>query len=146
MSVEAQNEAVIRRWIEEGWNQKKPELVDELMAEDVVAHGMGPHGTDLSGRGAFRSAYDIFVSVFPDLHLTIDHMMSSGEMVASHMTCEATHAGDALGVPGSGARVRFPVMTMARVQDGRITEGWNVIDLLAALQQAKAVQVSTALP
>ena len=37
-------------------------------------------------------------------------------------------------------------MTMARYQDGKIVEGWNVLDLLAALRQMGAAPVGEALP
>ena len=146
MSIEHENEKLLRFWFEEVWNKKQPELIAELFAPDSIAHGMGPNGTDLHGPAAFRQAYDLFTGAFPDLHVTIERTVASGDTVAVLLRCEATHGGDHLGIPATGRRVQFPVMTMARYQDGKIVEGWNVLDLLAALRQIGAAPVGEALP
>lgn len=136
---EQENEALIRRWVEEVWNQKRPEVIEELCAPDVRAHGMGPNGTVLQGPGAFRGAYDAFTEAFPDVQIAIDQLVAGGDLVSCHLTCRGTHKGHSLGVPPSGRSVTFPVMTMARIREGRIIEGWNVLDLLTVMQQVEAV-------
>lgn len=145
MSLE-ENEALTRRWFAELWNAKRTEIIEELMTEETIAHGMGPNGTSLKGIAPFRAAYDLFVGAFPDLTVTIDQLVVTEDRIATHLTCEGTHTGDHLGVPASGKTVRFPAMTMARLQDGKIVEGWNVIDLLAAFNQIGSAQVSEKLP
>jgi steroid delta-isomerase-like uncharacterized protein len=146
VSIERTNEALLRRWFEEIWNRKQPELIAEFMDPDSVAHGMGPNGGDLHGPEAFRQVYEIFTGAFPDLHVTVLQSVAAGDKVALLLSCEATHAGDHLGVPATGKRVQFHVMTLARYREGKIVEGWNVIDLLAALRQIGAAPVGDALP
>jgi steroid delta-isomerase-like uncharacterized protein len=143
---EQDNEALVRRWIQQVWNEKRPEVIHELLTPDVKAYGMGPNGTVLEGPDAFRAAYDLFTGAFPDVQISVEKVVASGDMVASYLIATATHKGDELGVPASGARVTFPVMTMARIRDGQIVEGWNVLDLLAALRQIDAVTLSAKLP
>jgi steroid delta-isomerase-like uncharacterized protein len=139
MSIEHDNEALTRCWYEEVWNQRRPERIVELVASDVIAHGMGPNAADLHGPEAFRQAYDTFIGAFPDLRITIEQCVASGEMVAVLLRCEATHDGDHLGIVATGKRVTFPVMSMAQYRDGKIVEGWNVLDLLTAFQQMGVV-------
>ncbi|MCW3098761.1 MAG: hypothetical protein JWL77_4379 [Chthonomonadaceae bacterium] len=139
MSKESEIEALMRTWFEEVWNQKRPERIPELMSADSIAHGMGPDAASLRGPEAFRQAYDTFTGAFPDLHITIEQFFATTDMVAVLLRCEATHAGDHLGVPASGKRVTFSVMTMARYCDGKIVEGWNVLDLLTAFRQIGVV-------
>ena len=138
MSLESENERLMRAWFEEVWNQKRPERIAEFMAADSIAHGMGPNAAALRGPEAFRQAYDTFVGAFPDLHVTIEQLVATTDRVVVLLRCEATHGGDHLGMPATGKRVTFPVMTMARYQEGRIVEGWNVLDLLTAFQQIGA--------
>jgi steroid delta-isomerase-like uncharacterized protein len=133
-----ENEILIRRWFSEVWNQRRPETIDELLAPDVIAHGMGPNGTDLRGPEGFRNAYDLFSAAFPDLHISIDQVVASADMAAAYFTCRGTHQGDHLGVPATGRFVAFPGMTMARYRDGRIIEGWNLIDFFSLFQQIGA--------
>jgi steroid delta-isomerase-like uncharacterized protein len=139
MSKESENEALIRTWFEEVWNQKRPERIPELMSADSIAHGMGPDAASLRGPEAFRQAYDTFSGAFPDLHVTIEQCLATTDTVVVLLRCEATHAGDHLGFPATGKRVTFPVMTMARFHDGKIVEGWNVLDLLTAFRQMGVV-------
>lgn len=144
--MSAENEAIIRYWVEEVWNQKRAEVIDELVSPECIARGMGPNGTDLVGPEGFKGAHALFVGAFPDLQITIGPMVVSGDMVASQLTCTATHKGDHLGMPATGKQVQFPAMTIARLKDGKIVEGWNCIDLLTAFQQIGALKVSESMP
>jgi|SRR5579871_4153464 len=146
MSTERENEAIFRYWFEEVWNKKQREKITELFAPEGVAHGMGPNGTALYGPAAFLQAYDLFTGAFPDIQVIVERTVASGDIVAGLLRCEATHGGDHLGIPATGKRVQFPVMTMARYHDGKIVEGWNVIDLMAALRQIGAMPVGDTLP
>lgn len=139
MSLEKENVALIHRWYEEVWNQKRPERIVELMDPHVVAHGMGPGAAPLQGPEAFRQVYDLFTAAFPDLKVTIEQCVANGDMVVVLLRCEATHGGDLLGVAATGKRVDFPVMSMARYKHGKLIEGWNVLDLLTAFQQIEAM-------
>ena len=143
---EKSNEALVRRWFAEVWNQQRPEVIDELLSPDCIARGMGPNGTDLQGPEGFKTAHTLFSGAFPDLHIMLDEVVSSGELVATHFTCRATHSGDNLGMPATGLPVTFSGMTLARIRNGRVVEGWNVMDLLSMMQQIQAVAPATSLP
>ena len=132
------NEAIIRRWFEDLWNQKRIETIDELYTEDTVAHGMGDGGLPVRGREAFRQVFQLFTGAFPDLLIGIDRILTDGDYVATHYTVRATHSGDHLGFPATGRTVKFSGMTMAHIRHGKIVEGWNTIDFLAMLQQVGA--------
>ena len=41
MSAE-QNKSIVRRWVEEGWNQQNAALIDELFTPDFYQHETGP--------------------------------------------------------------------------------------------------------
>jgi predicted ester cyclase len=49
-----------------------------------------------------------------------------------------THTGDGLGIPASGKAVRLTGITIGRIQDGKIIEGWDNWDRLAMLEQIGA--------
>jgi len=56
----------------------------------------------------------------------------------------ATHGGPGLGVAATGRPVSVHGMTMARIADGRIAEGWNCYDFLGLFQQLGMVAVAGA--
>jgi predicted ester cyclase len=51
-----------------------------------------------------------------------------------------THRGDHLGMPASGKHVRITGMTVARIRDKQIIEGWDNWDQLGMLKQIGAYQ------
>ena len=142
-----QNAAVMHRWFEELWNQKREETIDALLSDDVVAHGLADGGTPLHGREGFRQVYRFYVGAFPDIKFHVDDVVAEGDLVATRFTITATHAGPNLGFAATNRPVTFGGMTLARVKDGKIVEGWNTVDLLGMLQQlGVAPKVSATIP
>lgn len=134
-----QNEALIRRWFDEVWNQRREEAIDEMMVDDVVAKGLPPE--PIGNREAFKQFYRLFISAFPELSITVEEVISAGDRLAYRARLRATHrSGRSCEVDGAG---------FVRIRDGRLTAGhniWNFHELLEQLQAAppnavmKAVQ------
>ena len=49
-----------------------------------------------------------------------------------------THKGDGLGVRATGKKVKITGMSIARIVNGKIVEGWDNWDRLAMLEQIGA--------
>lgn len=73
--------------------------------------------------------------------ITLDHMVAEGDIVAARWSGTATHSGDGLGFQATGRQVRLSGMTFARIQNGKLVEGWNVFDQLGMFQQLGAIAV-----
>ena len=53
--------AFMRRWFEEVWNKGREEAIDELFAEDGIAHGLANvAGAQLRGRGGLQAVLPQF--------------------------------------------------------------------------------------
>jgi predicted ester cyclase len=61
--------------------------------------------------------------------------------VAARWSGTGTHRGDGLGFPATGRQVEFHGMTIVRVEQGKLVEGWNVFDQLGMLQQLGVVSL-----
>jgi len=131
-------EGVVRQWFEEVWNKKRVEAIDELLAPDCKAHGLIPGGGVLIGPDGFKESHRVFANAFPDLQITLDEVLISGDLAATRFTVTGTHLGDTLGVAPTSRPVEFMGMTMARIRDGKIVEGWNVVDFLEMQRQIAA--------
>jgi len=112
-------------------------LLEHALAADVVDHN--PLPGQAAGREGFAQWLAMARTAFPDLAATVDDVVVvEGDRVAARLTYRGRHAGPFLGVPGTGRRVEFAALHMARVADGRIVEFWGVADLLGALEQLGA--------
>ena len=74
-----ENKALIRRLFEEGVNQNKPGVYDELLAPDFVIYD-SPLGT-VHGPKAFRQGIEEFRKSFPDLHVIFEAEFADGDYV-----------------------------------------------------------------
>jgi len=126
-------EAVVREWFEQLWNQKKIDTIERLFASDGIAHGLS--GEEMKGPEGFRAFYTSFSEAFPDLHIEVLRAIVQGEFVVTHSRVTGMHTGHTLGVAATGRPVVFEGMTIVRVVDGKIVEGWNCYDFLSMYQQ-----------
>ena len=130
--MSAENKALIARWFEEVWNKGRGDAIDEMFAAGAVAHGLGP---DVCGPAEFKAFHATFRQAFPDVRISVDEMIAEGDKVAFRLTAAGTHRGDSLGFAATGRPARFMVMGSARIVNGQIVEGWNVLDQLGMLTQ-----------
>src|SRR6476646_3716669 len=124
MSVE-QNMQLVRRWFQEVWNEGRIETVYELLSPDGVATGQ--RGADKVIRGP--KEFDKFVreirGAFPDIKVTVEDIFGADDKVVMRWSAIMTHTGDALGMPATGRTVRSRGITIAKIVDGQIVDGWD---------------------
>lgn len=136
MSTEV-NKALTRRIFEEGVNQNKPSVFDELIAPSFVSYDAPPgYGRDLEG---FRRLIATFRAAFPDLHITIEEELAEGDKVIHRGYGTGTHRGDFQGVPPTGKQVKIKYIDIWRVANGKMVENWVQMDLLGLMQQLGVV-------
>lgn len=123
-------EAVLRHWFEDVWSGGRSDLIETYLAPDVVAHGLDETGEGCVGAAGFLPFYEKLRGACPDIRIEVDDVIASGPMAACRWTATLTHTGDQLGVRPTGRALRLTGMTIARVEDGRIVEGWNEWDRL----------------
>ena len=126
------NKALVRRWIEEGFNRRNLGLVDELFSERFVINGQAV------GRAGLRASMGRHLAAFPDLHVTIDEMLAEGSKVGVWYTVEATHRGEFESIPATGKAVRWVGFDLFTIEDGKIAEARFISDLLGLLRQIGA--------
>jgi predicted ester cyclase len=74
-------------------------------------------------------------SAFGDLKVDVVQTVVEGDRVATLCHVTARHVGDAMGGKATQKPVDFWGITIGRVRDGRIVEGWNTFDFLTMYQQ-----------
>ncbi|MFQ5551222.1 MAG: ester cyclase [Gemmatimonadales bacterium] len=130
-----QNEAVVRQVLAL-IDERNLDEAFELYALDYIYHG--PAG-DLRGRDGIRGLWEVFLVGFPDLHSTIEDMVSAGDKVVLRWRVEGTHTGEFLGVAPSNRKVSLGVTEIFRVANGQLVEAWDQYDRLDLMQQIGAI-------
>jgi predicted ester cyclase len=116
MSAE-DNKAVVRRLIEEVYNEGNMNVVDELVAPDFFDHAAVPehqHGID-----GFKHVMQWVRTVSSDVHYDIDDIISEGEKVGVRMTQSGTHTGTVRGIPPLASVSRSTMSTGSVWRTGR---------------------------
>jgi predicted ester cyclase len=120
------NEAVIRRFYDELWNQWRLDLADEIVAAEVRFRGS--LGASNVGCDAFKGYVEGVRAAFPDWHNRIDELITAGEVVVARITCSGTHRGELFGIAPTGRRVAYPAVAIFHLADGVIEDAWVVGD------------------
>lgn len=118
-SVEDRNRAVVLRYMQEVINQRKLDLLDEIMVEDWIAH----NPTEPNGREGLKRLFGGMFQQFPDIHADVKRVVAEKDLVAvhSHYTARKQDRGNDW-APGSGA-----VIDIFRLENGKIVEHWDVL-------------------
>jgi predicted ester cyclase len=139
MSTE-ENIALVRRIFEEGVNEDKPSVWDELLAPDFVIYDPPSSGMEPNREG-FRQMFTGFRAAFPDLHMTIEAEFAAGDYVIHRGYTTATHKGEFQGIAATGKQIKVKYIDIWRVANGKAMENWVQLDMLGLMQQLGVVPV-----
>jgi predicted SnoaL-like aldol condensation-catalyzing enzyme len=141
---EARNKAVIERYFREVLDQKKFDLMPELMAPDAVLHRPG---FDVTGVNAAMQRLRGVLADYTAFSTELSGLMAEGDMVSvrvRHRTRVRPHvfrsrAGDA--TIAAEQALDWTAIAQFRLQDGKISEEWVMRDELGMLVQMGTVSV-----
>jgi steroid delta-isomerase-like uncharacterized protein len=129
------NRAAARRWMEEVWNQRRTETIDELLPPHAVGH---MEGGDVRGPEEFKRARAALLDAFPDVRVLVEDSVADGDHVVLRWRVTGTHRGAALGFPPTGRAVSFRGMTWMSFKNGVLVEGWDSWNQGALYQELQA--------
>ena len=127
---------ILHRWFEEVWNEGRESAIDEMSYHDVQGHGLkAPDGNEVQSMDSFKAYYRQMRAALSDIHVTVENVLTEGDLTVARCTVTARHTGEGLGKPPKGNPIEFTGMTMARIKEGKIAEAWNNFDFMTMYQQ-----------
>lgn len=139
MPVE-ENIQLMQRWFQEVWNEGRIETVYDLLAPDGIARGQRGGESEIRGPEEFAKFVKEIRAAFRDVKLQIEDILGAEDEVVVRWSAIIIHTGDAFGVTASGKSVHTRGISIARIKDGKIIEGWDNWDQLGMLAQIGAYQ------
>jgi steroid delta-isomerase-like uncharacterized protein len=137
MSVQ-ENVELMRRWFKEVWNEGKTQTIYDLLAPDATGTGQLEDGSQLHGPAEFVPLVERIRGAFPDIKMEVKDAFGAEDRVVLRWLATMTHTGDDLGIPASGKRVQMTGITIVRIAEKKIVEGWDNWDQLGMLKQIGA--------
>src|SRR5919108_4219967 len=115
----AENKALVRRWYEEALNARNLAVADEILAPGFVINGetIGPEG--------MKQAALWVRSIFPDIQVEVEDVITEADMVVTRWTAHATHQGEFEGILPTGKPVTLTGIHIDRIAGGKIAERWE---------------------
>lgn len=132
------NAMQVRHAIEEVWNRGNYDVLDQLVAGDLVIHGATP-GQDIHGPEGVRQFYGKLREAFPDLHFTIEDQLAMEDKVVTRWVASGTHQGEFQGLPPTGKQITLTGIDIDRLANGKVVECWPQADELGLLHQLGVV-------
>lgn len=131
------NEALVRRFFDEIWNQQRLDRAGELVTDTYTVHLLG-NPSELRGPEMVRRGVQSFRSGFADWTDTIEDIFSAGDRVAVRWRSSGTHTGPFAGVAPSGRTLHLTGIDLFRIEDGKIAEHWSQADITGFIERVKA--------
>jgi predicted ester cyclase len=125
------NKLVVRRFIEDLFNQGRYAVLDEVLAARWVGHSSG----QTQDQAEFEQAVRAHRTAFPNLHYVVEDQLAEDDRVATRWTFTGTQTGTMQGIPPSSRLVTVTGMAIDRVVDGILLESWFEVDINGLLQQ-----------
>jgi len=129
------NKDIVRQYLA-AFNDRDREALSDLLADDVVEHGIHEK---LAGHEEILEFLDRHFDIFPDYSGTTETMVAEGDSVTVRYTVSGTHSGEYMDVQPTGNSAEWTGMAMYQIEDDEIAEVWIEEDRLGLLEQLEAV-------
>ncbi|MEW6296917.1 MAG: ester cyclase [Thermodesulfobacteriota bacterium] len=93
--MSAENIAVVRRLIDEVWDQRAFDVLDDLFAADAI---ISESGVPFPIRGP-ACAKEGIGAAFPDIRVSIEGIFAANDKVVVRWSSRGTHRGEMQGIP-----------------------------------------------
>ena len=113
------------------FQEKDIAALTSLMRDDYIQH----NPLVRQGSKGFQDFFQAWFEASPDFRFELKQIVSEGDKVWVYGTYSGTHQGDWLGIPATGNAYKFDAVDIFRVQDGKLAEHWDVLDVYTLFKQ-----------
>ena len=123
-----ENKILIKSFVEDVFNKHNLTAINKYLARNL---------TNESEKipESFKNSLTALFSSFPDLHVTIEHLIAENNFVVVFLNFTGTHKGEFQGFQPTNKPVKIRSADLYRIENGKIIEHWDVVDQLDLLQQ-----------
>ena len=132
--MSTENKTIVRRLYQEVWNERKLDVVGELISPSHALHDANVSGSQI-GPDAYKQQVARFTTAFPDLHFAIEDIVSEKDKLVVSWMISGTHKGEYDGIPPTDKKISVDGITISYIADGKILDSYVSWDALGLLRQ-----------
>jgi len=122
-----ENKALARRFYGEILNQKKLEVLPEILSPTIRWHEPSS-ATAIAGIEEAKAFLKMLFSAVPDYGVQIQDLFGQGDRIAVRWLSGGTHLGEFKGILPTGRDIAIPGISILRLEAGKIAEYWTSLD------------------
>ena len=132
--MSTENKSIVGRLYEEVWNERKLDVVDELISPSHALHDPNVSGSQI-GPDAYKQQVARFTTAFPDLLFAIEDIFSEKDKLVVSWMISGTHKGEYEGIPPTDKKIFVHGITIHHIVDGKILDSYVSWDALGLMRQ-----------
>ena len=134
------NKLLVQSFIQKVLNEHNLTALDKYYASNATQHNPGAG----EGRQGIKSFFGRFFLAFPDIHVTIEHIIAENSVVLVFLNWTGTYKGEFQGLPPTNKLISMRTADLFRIgTNGTIVEQWDVVDSLNLLRQLRSINQRT---
>ncbi|MEM7719018.1 MAG: ester cyclase [Pseudomonadota bacterium] len=111
--------------------------LETILSDRWVSHGLSDPDGD-QDVDDFLSVVETIRAGLSDVEFIVDEIHVAGDIVTVIGTIIGQHTGTIYGLPATGRQINFGAIAVHRIEDGTITESWQMSDRVGLIQQLDA--------
>ncbi len=131
--LEEQNKEIVTRFVE-AWNTGDFEAFKEVLAPDY-AYYLPSRSTKPMSLEETIEMFKMLQKAFPDISWSLEELIATEDKVIIRVIERGTHEGEFMGIPATGNKYETSEISISRIENGKIVECWEELDLLGLMQQ-----------
>ncbi|NIM90964.1 MAG: DUF4440 domain-containing protein [Candidatus Aminicenantes bacterium] len=131
--TEEQNRALVKRYVET-LNRADFEAFKELLSPDYAIYN--PSGyPESTSREKLIENYKASAEAFSEFTWNIKDIIAAGDKVICRIIANGTYKGGVQGLPATEKKFEFSLITIMRLENGKVLEEWQEDDQLGLARQ-----------
>jgi len=130
------NRAVIEKYYQQFWNNKKIALAEELFTTDLIFRGS--LGIETNGIEAFIDYVNMLHATFENLYHAVEDIISEDQKSAARVVYNGIHIGKLFDIEPTNKRIRYAGSSFFNFDEGKISKLWVLGDLNTLFNQIKS--------
>ncbi len=132
--MSTENKSLVRRLYEEVWNERKLDVIGELISPSHAFHDPNVSGSQI-GPDAYKQQVNRLTTAFPDLRIVIEDMVSEKDKLVVSWVISGTHKGEYEGIPPTDKKIFVEGITINQIANGKILDSYVSSDALGLMRQ-----------